>query len=348
MNEIKKITKALMVIVAALIISTSLFKAETPEYNKFIGGFSGILKQSGEEYAINNTIKLYESGRYDAETIGRAIKAYYEAGIISAESVAKIEAAGIPVGSSTTSETSSNNSNSTTVTETVTQTEFTVADVEPYTAWATKDCNIRSGADTTYDKIGSLKQYEQVTVTGQASTGWFRITTSDGTEAYISNTLLTTEDPTSVSFSTVTEEGTVTDYTVEGENAEAVAEVVEQIKEEADTSDEEEAHEHSYTSEVTKEATCTEEGEITYTCECGDTYTETIAMTDHTEGEWEITKEATLISAGEQVKKCTVCGEVLETEVIPANTTMLYVIIGIAVLVAVGCTAGVIIYRKKH
>ncbi len=42
-----------------------------------------------------------------------------------------------------------------------------------------------------------------------------------------------------------------------------------------------ETHEHSYTSSVTKEATCTEAGVMTYTCECGDSYTEEIAIVDH-------------------------------------------------------------------
>ena len=40
-------------------------------------------------------------------------------------------------------------------------------------------------------------------------------------------------------------------------------------------------HEHSYTSSVTKEATCTEKGVMTYTCECGDSYTEEIATKAH-------------------------------------------------------------------
>ena len=43
-----------------------------------------------------------------------------------------------------------------------------------------------------------------------------------------------------------------------------------------------EAHVHSYTSKITKEATCKEEGVKTFTCECGDTYTEKIAKTAHT------------------------------------------------------------------
>ena len=40
-------------------------------------------------------------------------------------------------------------------------------------------------------------------------------------------------------------------------------------------------HVHNYTQEITKEATCTEDGIITYTCECGDTYTETIPASGH-------------------------------------------------------------------
>ena len=40
-------------------------------------------------------------------------------------------------------------------------------------------------------------------------------------------------------------------------------------------------HEHTYTSAVTKEPTCTQEGEMTYTCTCGDSYTEPIAMIPH-------------------------------------------------------------------
>lgn len=40
-------------------------------------------------------------------------------------------------------------------------------------------------------------------------------------------------------------------------------------------------HVHSYTSSITKEATCTEDGVKTFTCECGDSYTETIPTTGH-------------------------------------------------------------------
>lgn len=42
-----------------------------------------------------------------------------------------------------------------------------------------------------------------------------------------------------------------------------------------------ETHTHSYSSSVTKEATCTTEGVRTYTCSCGHTYTEPIPATGH-------------------------------------------------------------------
>lgn len=53
-------------------------------------------------------------------------------------------------------------------------------------------------------------------------------------------------------------------------------------------------HEHNYTETVTKEPTCTEAGEKTYTCGCGDSYTEDIPATGHHFGEED---------------KCTDCGE---------------------------------------
>lgn len=40
-------------------------------------------------------------------------------------------------------------------------------------------------------------------------------------------------------------------------------------------------HTHSYSSSVTKQATCDTNGIITYTCSCGDSYTEAIKATGH-------------------------------------------------------------------
>ena len=79
------------------------------------------------------------------------------------------------------------------------------------------------------------------------------------------------------------------------------------------------AHYHHYVSEVTKEATCTEEGEITYTCTATNgtcdkkTYTEVIPKKAHSYGNWVIEKEATETETG--LKRHT-CGS-YETDIIP-------------------------------
>lgn len=79
------------------------------------------------------------------------------------------------------------------------------------------------------------------------------------------------------------------------------------------------SHTHSYTAKVTKEATCITEGEIIYTCTCGDRYTETIPATGHSESAWIIDKAATAIENGSKHTECTTCGKVIKTEVIPAT-----------------------------
>lgn len=68
---------------------------------------------------------------------------------------------------------------------------------------------------------------------------------------------------------------------------------------------------------VTTPATCTEPGTLTATCSrCHDQITDTIPATGHTPGEWVVTVEPGY-QAGERVKYCTVCGAVVETEVLP-------------------------------
>ena len=79
------------------------------------------------------------------------------------------------------------------------------------------------------------------------------------------------------------------------------------------------SHTHSYTAKVTKEATCTTEGERIYTCTCGDRYTESIPATGHSESAWIIDKAATAIENGSKHTECTTCGKVIKTEVIPAT-----------------------------
>ena len=81
--------------------------------------------------------------------------------------------------------------------------------------------------------------------------------------------------------------------------AESVAEVVEST---------EAPHEHAYAEEVTTPATCLEDGEATFTCECGDTYTEAIPATGHDFSNYVLNEDATYTADGTETATCT-CGE---------------------------------------
>lgn len=116
-----------------------------------------------------------------------------------------------------------------------------------------------------------------------------------------------------------------------------------------------EKHEHNYVPTVSKEATCSEKGVMTYSCTCGKSYTEDIKKTEHkympgdvemgtcskkrtehftcsicgdsykVEGEYgdhlyfpdaEASRDATCNDFGKKVKVCNECGDVVE-EVLP-------------------------------
>ena len=68
---------------------------------------------------------------------------------------------------------------------------------------------------------------------------------------------------------------------------------------------------HSYSSTVTKAATCSTAGTRTYTCtKCSNSYTETIAATgNHVYGSWTTTKAATCTTTGTQQRKCNTCSK---------------------------------------
>ena len=77
-------------------------------------------------------------------------------------------------------------------------------------------------------------------------------------------------------------------------------------------------HTHSYTSTITKESTCTEQGVKTYTCECGDSYIENIAINpdNHDYDDGVITKEPTFTETGIKTYTCSRCSDTY-TEPIP-------------------------------
>lgn len=86
-----------------------------------------------------------------------------------------------------------------------------------------------------------------------------------------------------------------------------------------------EPHTHEYTSQVTKQPACEAAGETTYSCACGDSYTESIAATGHTEGEAVRENEiaATCGAAGsyDNVVYCAACGEELSRTAVTLPAT---------------------------
>ncbi len=65
---------------------------------------------------------------------------------------------------------------------------YTVTDMTK-TMYAKQSVNLRSGPSTDYEKIGSLTTNQEVTVTGLADTGWYRIDYNGGV-AFVSNNYL--------------------------------------------------------------------------------------------------------------------------------------------------------------
>lgn len=61
-------------------------------------------------------------------------------------------------------------------------------------------------------------------------------------------------------------------------------------------------HEHDYHETHRVDPTCTEDGYVEYTCDCGDTHTDPLPATGHRWGEW------TPAGDGEEVRSCEVCG----------------------------------------
>lgn len=95
---------------------------------------------------------------------------------------------------------------------------------------------------------------------------------------------------------------TASNVSENAENSTEVAEVTE-----ASTEATTEAHEHSYTETITVEATCTEDGESTYLCECGDTKTEVIKATGHIFETYTSNNDATYTTDGTETAKCKNC-----------------------------------------
>lgn len=70
---------------------------------------------------------------------------------------------------------------------------------------------------------------------------------------------------------------------------------------------EEPTHEHNYTESITTEATCETDGVKTFTCECGDSYTEVITATGHIYENYVSNNDATYLADGTETAKCNTC-----------------------------------------
>lgn len=67
---------------------------------------------------------------------------------------------------------------------------------------------------------------------------------------------------------------------------------------------------HDFVSQVTKKATCTADGTLTYTCSrCGETKTETIKAAGHKWSSWKRTVAATVFKPEVQSRKCSTCNK---------------------------------------
>ena len=64
------------------------------------------------------------------------------------------------------------------------------------TMYTVKGCNIRQGASTEYDVIGTLSKGEAVKITGKVNeVNWYEISLSEDKKGYVSGSLLVSEKP---------------------------------------------------------------------------------------------------------------------------------------------------------
>ncbi len=72
---------------------------------------------------------------------------------------------------------------------------YTISESE-MTMYTVKGCNIRQGASTEYDVIGTLSKGEAVKITGKVNeVNWYEISLSEDKKGYVSGSLLVSEKP---------------------------------------------------------------------------------------------------------------------------------------------------------
>ena len=76
-----------------------------------------------------------------------------------------------------------------------TESTYTISELD-MTMYTVKGCNIRQGASTEYDVIGTLSKGEAVKITGKVNeVNWYEISLSEDKKGYVSGSLLVSEKP---------------------------------------------------------------------------------------------------------------------------------------------------------
>ena len=76
-----------------------------------------------------------------------------------------------------------------------TESTYTISESD-MTMYTVKGCNIRQGASTEYDVIGTLGKGEAVKITGKVNeVNWYEISLSEDKKGYVSGSLLVSEKP---------------------------------------------------------------------------------------------------------------------------------------------------------
>ena len=76
-----------------------------------------------------------------------------------------------------------------------TEITYTISESD-MTMYTVKGCNIRQGASTEYDVIGTLSKGEAVKITGKVNeVNWYEISLSEDKKGYVSGSLLVSEKP---------------------------------------------------------------------------------------------------------------------------------------------------------
>ena len=77
--------------------------------------------------------------------------------------------------------------------------EYEIISIDDTVMYATADCNIRSGAGSQYDKVGSLSYAQEVTINGKVEADedklWYVIKTEDGSTQMVSASMLSETKP---------------------------------------------------------------------------------------------------------------------------------------------------------